>query len=148
MHQSYPTLSLGFLLDTPIVMDGWMNRWMAGLGQLAGIIFLYGPLPLASFSQVGSNTNYWTFQQNTYTPNRLKSLRKTIKVSIIASFSVTNTTTTTTMTHWRHFVVGLFCFLCDPTPLYICVRIRNEGRKAVHGNIVLVLGIPSKKPHA
>jgi hypothetical protein len=35
MHQSYPTLSLVFLLDTPIVMDGWMNRWMAGLGQLA-----------------------------------------------------------------------------------------------------------------
>jgi hypothetical protein len=28
MHQSYPTLSLGFLLDTPIVIDGWMDGWM------------------------------------------------------------------------------------------------------------------------
>lgn len=118
LHQSYPTLSLGFLLDTPIVMDGWMDRWMAGLGQLAGIIFLYGLLPLASFSQIGSNPNYWTFQQNTYIyPIDSKSLRKIIKVSIIASFSVTNTITTTTT---EAFCSWTFLFLVNPTTLHMC----------------------------
>jgi hypothetical protein len=84
-----------------------MDRWMAGLGNHLSIWPFIVGFVLKNWVQ----SKLLDFSNKIHIPNRLKSLRKIIKVSIIASFSVTNTITITTTTHWRHFVVGLFCFL-------------------------------------